>query len=576
MSDYKNIEIKHLDDLDKFNESKFNQIVISTPFETQDIYDSKKYNELSDDFLKFTTELPHKLFDMVDDNGFVFIYGIPQELIYYAYNMNDYFNFKYWIALDINHENVDNKLPHSHMGVLMYHKPGRKSKLLLNTKETRIPYVGCSYCGKNVKDWGGKKHQMNKKGTAISDVWKDFYAVNNVAPDPQVKDIELNFINIKDRLIKINNNVIPDPVLKRIRNLTEQSDTSMLNIRFDYELNKKVTNINIQSTKENIKKIKSEDKNKVLLRDSIEYMRELLKKYPDGCFDLVFADPPYNLEKNYEDYDDSQMDQEYIDWCDEWLSLCAKLLKPTGSLFVLNIPKWSIHHARNLSKELYLQNWIVWDALSTPMGKIMPAHYSLLYYTKSKNGNKYNSPGEVDSPEYCLRKSCIKKRKNENIDNKLLISDIWTDIHRIKHKKDRDTHPCQLPIKLMERIIEMATDEEDLVFDPFCGAGTTAIVAKKLNRNYLTTDISEEYVEIAERGLNQVEEFGELVRDSVKRPKRDITKKEVELRAQELAQKLDRKPTLEEFLKFTSYSEELLNELYGNPQYPLKASIIKV
>ena len=82
-----------------------------------------------------------------------------------------------------------------------------------------------------------------------------------------------------------------------------------------------------------------------------------------------------------------------------------------------------------------------------------------------------------------------------------LLSDVWTDIHRIKHNKYRDDHPCQLPVHLLERIILMSTDEGDIVFDPFLGTGTTALAAKRLGRNYIGVELDKEYVRISENKL---------------------------------------------------------------------------
>lgn len=86
-----------------------------------------------------------------------------------------------------------------------------------------------------------------------------------------------------------------------------------------------------------------------------------------------------------------------------------------------------------------------------------------------------------------------------------LVSDVWTDIHRIKHNKYRDEHPCQLPIHLLERVILMSTDENDIVLDPFSGTGTTAIAAKRLGRNYIGFEKDKLYAEIAESKLLQEE-----------------------------------------------------------------------
>ena len=200
-------------------------------------------------------------------------------------------------------------------------------------------------------------------------------------------------------------------------------------------------------------------------------------------------------------------------------------LKPGGSLFVLNIPKWAIYHFNYLADKMIFRNWIVWDALSTPAGKLLPAHYSLLYFTKPGAQPRLNLVAEryIDLRVYCIRNQCIVKRKKAGADKKELVTDIWRDIHRIKHKKDRDHHPCQLPTKLMERIIKTFSREGDLIFDPFGGAGTTAISAKVLNRHFILTELDIKYVEVARRNLSkiQLDIFGGLFynRVSVNKPK---------------------------------------------------------
>ncbi|MEP7288047.1 MAG: site-specific DNA-methyltransferase [Chloroflexota bacterium] len=219
------------------------------------------------------------------------------------------------------------------------------------------------------------------------------------------------------------------------------------------------------------------------------------------CVDLAFADPPYNLSKSYEGYTDDRKDAEYIQWCNEWLLRYVRLLKPNGSLFILNLPRWSTHHAVFLSQHLYMQNWIVWDALSDPRGKIMPAHYTLLHYTAHPTDFTLNPEAAVEPATRCLRAKCVKTRSpylyRENLTN------IWHDIHRIKHKRDRDQHPCQLPEKLLNRVIRMASNPNDVVLDCFMGTGTTAVVAQKLGRQYLGVENDPSYMDIAKRRLNQ-------------------------------------------------------------------------
>jgi len=241
---------------------------------------------------------------------------------------------------------------------------------------------------------------------------------------------------------------------------------------------------------------------KIFIGDCIDIMSSWITD-PEARFDLIFADPPYNLEKDYGKLDDNLKDQEYISWCDQWLYLCARLLKPHGTLFVLNLPKWSFFHATLLSKYLWFQRWIVWDALSDPRGNVMPAHYSLLMYTNNPTEYTCNQMPMIPKMDQCLRPKCIASRPSSAPREEM--SDIWYDIHRIKHKRDRDEHPCQLPAKLLERIIQLSSRPGDTIFDPFLGTGTTAIVAKKLGRHYVGIDIDPKYREIAQAKLDSIE-----------------------------------------------------------------------
>ena len=239
-----------------------------------------------------------------------------------------------------------------------------------------------------------------------------------------------------------------------------------------------------------------------LQMDSIQTgdLIEIMRSMPDECLDLAFADPPYNLDKAYGKYEDDRREREYVEWCDRWLEEYVRLLKPTGSLFVLNLPKWCIHHAAFLSTRLYLQHWIVWDAPGEPRGKVFPAHYGILYYTKSPDQFTSNEQPKVYPPDFCFRNKCVPFREQwEHVMEPL--SDIWWDIHRIRHKRDRDEHPCQLPVKLPERIISLASNPGDVVFDGFAGTGSMLVAAKSLGRRYVGIEIDPKYVSIAEAKL---------------------------------------------------------------------------
>ncbi|MEA1972342.1 MAG: DNA methyltransferase [Candidatus Cloacimonadota bacterium] len=240
--------------------------------------------------------------------------------------------------------------------------------------------------------------------------------------------------------------------------------------------------------------------NKILLGDCLK----LFKKMPDNSVDVTFADPPFNLKKNYKNYKDRLEFQEYLDWCEIWISEMVRVTKPTGSIFLHNIPKWLTYYSTFLNEKAFFKHWISWDAPTSPMGKsLQPSNYGILFYTKSEKETKINElryPHKRDRKQgYLLKDYGGKKDKLHPFGP--LVSDVWTDIHRIKHNKKRDPHPCQLPLHLMDRIILLATDENDIVLDPFSGTGTTAISAKRLGRRYIGFEIDSFYVNVSEEKL---------------------------------------------------------------------------
>ncbi len=241
--------------------------------------------------------------------------------------------------------------------------------------------------------------------------------------------------------------------------------------------------------------------NNILHGDCLECFKEI----PDNSVDMSFADPPFNLNKKYTNYKDSLEFQQYLDWCRKWIVEMVRVTKPTGSIFIHNIPKWLTYFASFLNEIAYFKHWISWDAPTSPMGKsLQPANYGILFYGKSEKGTKINElryPHKRDRKQgYLLKDYGGKKAKLHPFGP--LISDVWTDIHRIKHNKNRDPHPCQLPIHLLDRLILLTTDEDDIILDPFSGTGTTAISAKRLGRKYIGFEIDPIYIDISKNKLN--------------------------------------------------------------------------
>lgn len=231
---------------------------------------------------------------------------------------------------------------------------------------------------------------------------------------------------------------------------------------------------------------------------------DVMEGISDNTFDMSFADPPFNLDKKYSKYQDDMLEKEYVDWCELWIKEMIRVTK--GTIFIHNIPKWLTHHCNLLNQESYFRHWISWDAPTSPMGKsLQPAHYGILYYTKSNQDYKIN---ELRMPHKRCR-LCKKLWKDYGGKKHAihpvgpLVSDVWTDIHRCKHDRYKDDHPCQLPVHLMERLVLLCTEEGDSVFDPFSGTGTTLIAAKRLGRKWFGAELDPKYADICRNKLGK-------------------------------------------------------------------------
>ncbi|NUN99294.1 MAG: site-specific DNA-methyltransferase [Saprospiraceae bacterium] len=216
---------------------------------------------------------------------------------------------------------------------------------------------------------------------------------------------------------------------------------------------------------------------------------DLLKQTGSETYDLIFADPPFNLDKFYlSNYDDNISSIEYLNWCYEWINECVRVLKTGGSLFIWNIPKWNTFFSNYLNNKLLFRHWISVDIkFSLPIGgKLYPSHYSLLYYSKGKptTFRPDRMPMEVCKKCFTDLKD-YGGYKNKMNSNGVNLTDVWYDIPPVRHNKyKRRKEANELNIKLLDRIIEMSSKEEDLIFDPFGGAGTTYIAAEIKNRRW--------------------------------------------------------------------------------------------
>lgn len=221
-----------------------------------------------------------------------------------------------------------------------------------------------------------------------------------------------------------------------------------------------------------------------------------LGRVNDESVDTVFADPPFNLGKVYgPKVDDRISEDEYVEWCRAWVNECVRVLKPGGSLFIYNLPRWNVVLAAHLmAHEMEFRHWI---AISMKAGlpipkRLYPAHYSLIYYSKGKPKTFRRIRTPIELCRHCGGeiKDYGGHRNAMNPDG-VNLSDVWTDIPPVRHWKfkSKKRGANQLSTKLVARVIHLSTIEGDLVLDPFGGSGTTFDVAEHHDRRWLGTEI---------------------------------------------------------------------------------------
>jgi site-specific DNA-methyltransferase (adenine-specific) len=221
---------------------------------------------------------------------------------------------------------------------------------------------------------------------------------------------------------------------------------------------------------------------------------KILPKINDEVVDTVFADPPFNLGKEYgARSNDNRPD--YLEWCYAWLSECVRILKPGGSLFVYNLPKWNIPIGAFLGeKELEFRHWIAVEmSACLPIPKrLHPSHYSLLYYTKGKPKTFRRIRTPIMTCRHCKKeiKDYGGHRAAMNPDG-VTLKDVWSDIPPVRHSKFKsgDRKANALSTKLLDRVVEMSTQPGEIVFDPFGGSGTTFAVCEAKHRHWLGTEL---------------------------------------------------------------------------------------
>ena len=261
--------------------------------------------------------------------------------------------------------------------------------------------------------------------------------------------------------------------------------------------------------------------NKIIHGESLE----ILKKIPDKTFDLVFADPPYNMQigEKLKRPDDSKVNgvndkwdqfsnfKHYDDFSKAWLKECKRILKDNGSMWVIgtyhNIFRLG-YHIQNLN--YWILNDVIWRK-NNPMPnfkgtRFTNAHETLIWASKNKKS------------KYTFNYQSLKCLNDD-----LQMRSDWTlpicnGKERLK-KNGKKVHSTQKPEALLHRIILATTNKGDSIFDPFLGTGTSAVVAKKLGRKYFGIEKDKKYFSAAYNRINSTKVIEDNYLDTVENKK---------------------------------------------------------
>lgn len=248
---------------------------------------------------------------------------------------------------------------------------------------------------------------------------------------------------------------------------------------------------------------------------------ELIKEIHDGSIDLIIADPPYNLGKNYGNNHDLKGFDEYLAFSRTWLTEANRVLKQTGTIYVFMGVRFISYLYDILDRELkmHFNSWVCWY-YTQGMGKkkgFSPRHDDILVFNKSSRF-VFNLD-DVRVPQKYYRSRNNMRGANPG--------DVWKFSHVHYCNENRQNHPTQKPEGLVERMILASSNEGDLVLDPFSGSGTTLRVCQQLDRNCIGFELNPDYVDMTKARLDQPFSGFDSVDERMQRVPLDLRKADV-------------------------------------------------
>ncbi|MDR3113815.1 MAG: site-specific DNA-methyltransferase [Endomicrobium sp.] len=224
-------------------------------------------------------------------------------------------------------------------------------------------------------------------------------------------------------------------------------------------------------------------------------------KVPDGAIDLIVADPPYCLGKDYGNDSDKMNPDDYLQWSYKWIDAVLPKLKDSGSLYIFLTWRYSPEIFSYVKTKMKMINEIIWDRKVPSMGgstrSFTSVHDTIGLFAKSKNYyfdlDCVRVPYDEETKKARTRSIFVGKKWLEVGYNP---KDLWSVSRIHKQAPERQRHPTQKPLEIINRMVLASSPENGIVLDPFMGSGTTAISCIQNNRNYVGFELNADYCAI--------------------------------------------------------------------------------
>ncbi len=261
---------------------------------------------------------------------------------------------------------------------------------------------------------------------------------------------------------------------------------------------------------------------------------ELMKHMESNSIDLIFADEPYNIGKDFGNNKDIwNTKDDYISWNKAWISEAMRILKDNGTFYLMTATQFMPYIDVFIQENYHVLSRIIWsyDSSGVQSKKMYGSLYEpILMFTKNaKSKITFNGQDILVEAKTGAKRGLIDYRKNPPApyNSTKVPGNVW-DFPRVRFKMDEyENHPTQKPESLLERIIKASSNEGDIVFDPFGGSFTTAAVSKRLKRNTISIDLNPDYYKIGLRRLGLTNVYnGENIEKIKKRKTKNKSKKD--------------------------------------------------